>query len=98
MTTDLLQNCRDACGLQENPPSTLPTPHQEWHCGNCGVIQVPGLYIISRDLKLDNHIDSIVGKSPAGVLLFSPAEEVQLVNGTADAVLLELSLSLLYAH
>ncbi len=43
---------------------------------------------ISQDLKWDNHIESIVKKGPAEVVLPSPAEEVQPATGAADTVLL----------
>ncbi len=43
---------------------------------------------ISQDLKWDNHIDSIVKKGPADVVLPSPAEEVQPATGAAETVLL----------
>ncbi len=43
---------------------------------------------ISQDLKLDNHIDSIVKKGPAEVVLPPPAEEVQPATGAAETVLL----------
>ncbi len=43
---------------------------------------------ISQDLKWDNHIESIVKKGPAEVVLPSPAEDVQPATGAAETVLL----------
>ncbi len=43
---------------------------------------------ISQDLKWDTHIDSIVKKGPAEVVLPSPAEKVQPATGAAETVLL----------
>ncbi len=43
---------------------------------------------ISQDLKWDNHIESIVKKGPAEVVLPSPAEKVQPATGAAETVLL----------
>ncbi len=43
---------------------------------------------ISQDLKWDVHIESIVKKDPAEVVLSLPAEEVQPATGAAETVLL----------
>ncbi|KAL0187394.1 hypothetical protein M9458_019064, partial [Cirrhinus mrigala] len=48
---------------------------------------------ISQDLKWDIHIDSIVKKSPAEVVLSSSTEKVQSTTGTDDTVLLRCQVS-----